>query len=123
MDAYIQDELAAGRLIGHISPNQVQECHINPIGSIPKPHQPGRWRLIVDLSSPHGHSINDGISPPIHYASIDTAIELALELGSGAELAKFDLHSAYRFVPINPQDQHLLGIRWRDKVFLDSALP
>ena len=31
-------------------------------GVISKPHQPGKWRLITDLSSPKGASVNDGIN-------------------------------------------------------------
>ena len=47
---------------------------ISPIGAIPKKHKPGKWRLIMDLSSPAGSSINDGISSEwssISYVSID----------------------------------------------------
>ncbi len=29
---------------------------------VPKEHHPGKWRLIVDLSSPKGASVNDGVS-------------------------------------------------------------
>ena len=35
--------------------------HMSPLGIIPKKSKPGKWRLIVDLSSPCGTSINDGI--------------------------------------------------------------
>ena len=31
------------------------------MGVIPKSSQPGKWRLIVDLMSPQGASVNDGI--------------------------------------------------------------
>ena len=29
------------------------------LGVIPKQNRPNNWRLIVDLSSPEGHSVND----------------------------------------------------------------
>ena len=38
-------------------------------------------------------------------------------------MAKTDLQSAYRHVPVHPSDQHLLGIEWAGKVFVDRALP
>ena len=38
-------------------------------------------------------------------------------------LAKFDLRSVYCVVPIHPEDQCLLGVRWQDQVFLNTALP
>ena len=39
-----------------------KDIHTSPIGAIPKKNKPGKRRLIVDLSSPSGHSVNDGIS-------------------------------------------------------------
>ena len=39
-----------------------QGIHSSPIGAISKKHKPGKWHLIMDLSSPAGSSINDGIS-------------------------------------------------------------
>ena len=80
----------------------------------------------MNLSSPQGHSVNDGISPSLcslHYASVDMAVAMVLELGAHTELAKFDLRSAYRVVPIHLEDQCLRGVRWQNQVFLDTALP
>ncbi len=33
-----------------------------PFGVIPKKGKPGKWRLIVNLSAPDGHSVNDSIA-------------------------------------------------------------
>ena len=57
---YLQQEVQLGRTLRHgtRSPN----IHLSPLGVIPKKHKPGKWRLIVDLSSPAGVSVNDGIS-------------------------------------------------------------
>ena len=38
-------------------------------------------------------------------------------------MAKFDLKAAYRHVPVHPDDQSLLTIRWGVTTFLDTALP
>ena len=38
-------------------------------------------------------------------------------------LAKFDLESAYRMVPVHPQDHLLLGLRWQGATYVDGALP
>ena len=67
------------------------QTHISPIGAIPKRNKPGKWRLIVDLSSPAGASINDGISPElssISYVSVDHLSSLVLSVGKGAFLVK-----------------------------------
>ena len=83
------------------------------MGVIPKAHQPDRWRFIVDLSSPRAASVNDGIAPnlcSLSYVSIDVAARKICELGTGAMMAKLDIQSAYRHIPVHPDDRHLLGI-------------
>ncbi len=35
--------------------------HCSPFGVIPKRKKPGNFRLILNLSAPEGHSVNDGI--------------------------------------------------------------
>jgi hypothetical protein len=96
------------------------------MGLVPKSGQPGKFRLIVDLSSPAGCSVNDGISEELcslKYASVDDAVAIIQSMGYNTELAKLDLKEAYRIVPVHPQDYHLLGISWRGQVYLDRALP
>ena len=105
---------------------QASETHCNPVGIIRKPHQPGKFRLIVNLSSPEGASVNDAISPELASVQYTTVRQAALKvaaLGKGALLAKMDLHSAYRKVPVHQADQPLLGIRWGGKIYKDCALP
>ena len=48
--------------------------------------------------------------------------ELA-KFGRGAYLAKFDIESAYRNVPVHVIDRHLLGMKWRSKYYVDLVLP
>ena len=102
------------------------ELHISRSGVIPKNNQPGQWRLILDLSSQEGHSVNDGIPKPlfsVHYVTVDSFIEGIMARGRGTLMAKFDVASAYRNVAIHPQGRSLLGMRWRGKYYLDMALP
>ena len=49
-------------MIGTLVPADFPHIHVSRIGVIPKKHQAGKWRLIVDLSYPEGQSINDGIA-------------------------------------------------------------
>lgn len=62
VDRYIEEERVNGKL-QEVDSSQASYTHCNPIGMIPKPHQPGKFRLIVNLSSPEGTSVNDAISP------------------------------------------------------------
>ena len=66
-------------------------CQISPIGLIPKPHQLGKWRLMVDLSSFHGASVNGAIPEDechMHYASVLDAATLVRHLRQGNVLGK-----------------------------------
>ena len=86
----------------------------------------GKWRLILDLSWPDGHSVNDGIDPDLcslSYVSVDDAARAATRLGQGALLAKVDIKSAYRMVPVHPEDRLLLGMSWNGALYVDAALP
>ena len=80
----------------------------------------------MDLSSPQGHSVNNGIQKELcifHYTSISVAATQLLIAGTGAYLAKMDIKQAYRNIPVAPEDRHLLGIQWNDTVYIDQVLP
>ena len=82
--------------------------------------------LITDLSFPPGSSVNDEIDPSfcsLSYLSTDTVALAVAELGPGALLAKVDIESAYRLVPVHLQDRLLLGLQWNGEVFCDTRLP
>ena len=79
-----------------------------------KKHQPGKWRLILDLSSPLGHSVNDDIlrNPfAVQYMRVDDVISGIMSFGQGTLLAKFVVESAYRNIPVHPEDRNLLGMK------------
>ena len=83
--------MSAGRVADPFPTLPVRLLHTSPFGVIEKTHQPGKWRLILDLSSPAGHSVNDGISKDefsVHYVTVDMAIKALLSLGPGALMAK-----------------------------------
>ena len=54
IDDYLLTELAKGRVAGPFSYPPLPHLHISRFGVIPKKHQPGKWHLILDLSSPDG---------------------------------------------------------------------
>ena len=67
----------------------------------------------MDLSSPGGWSVNDGIDPDefaLHY-DVDQIISMVSKYGQGALLAKFDVEAAYRNIAVHPGDQNLLGLK------------
>ena len=126
IDKYVAKERACGRLVGPIRPEACSRVHLSPFGVIPKSNQPGRWRLIVDLLSPRSQSVNDGILPArasLRYSRIDDAVKFLSAFRGPVDLAKIDLESAYRTIPVHPVDLALLRVRWHGDVFVDVALP
>ena len=126
VDERIAAEVAAGRLCGPLPEHLAGMVHVSPMGLVPKPHHPNKFRLIVDLSHPSGNSVNDGILPSLcslQYASVDMAVDMIKLLGLGTQLVKLDIKDAYRIIPVHLADHHLLGISWRRRVYVDRALP
>ncbi len=97
---YLQKELSLGRMLGPFTDtNSLPPFHINRFGVIPKGHNIGKWRLITDLSYPHGHRVKEGIDSTLcslQYTTVDQMARVVEHLGTGAMLAKVDIESAYR---------------------------
>ena len=126
IDEYLTTEIHAGRVVVPLKTPPFPYLQISRFGVIPKKNKVNAWRLILDLSFPLEHSVNDGIDKsefPVGYAKVDDAIRLIVKLGKGALMAKVDIKNAYRIVPIHPDDYYLLGMTWRQHYFVDLALP
>ena len=75
--------------MGLFAASELPQLHISQFRIIPK-STPGKWQLIVDMSSPEGHSMNDSISVVhclLSYVSIKDAVKVIIEKGWGAHLA------------------------------------
>ena len=126
IDNYLQSEVQSGRVAGPFSQPPLPVLHMSRFGVIPKRHQPGKWRLILDLSTPAGHSVNDGITGEdysLQYMKVDDIIAGIMRLGRGSLMAKFDVQNAYRIVPVHTEDRQLLGMKWRGAFYVDMVLP
>ncbi|XP_063049791.1 uncharacterized protein LOC134444394 [Engraulis encrasicolus] len=84
--------------------------------------------LIIDLSAPHGKAVpsinslipHDDFS--LHYHSVDGAVQLIKEAGPHCQLAKADITSAFKVMPLNPAFWHLFGVRWHGKLYFAVRL-
>ena len=93
---------------------------------VSKGHNTDKWWLITDLSYPPNKSVNDGISPDdcsLEYTTVDKVATIVLRLGKGTLLAKIDIKSAYRIIPVHPADRSLLGIKWKGNIYVETRLP
>ena len=124
-DQKLAKELAAHRLAGPFDSPPFPQFRISTLGIVPK-KSPGEYRLIHHLSYPYGSSVNDGIAfenCTVTYARIDDAIQLIRSAGQGCYLAKTDIQSAFRIIPIHPSDYPLLCMCWRGKYYYDGCMP
>ena len=122
---YLVKECVEGRVLGPLDPSKFPRIQISHFGVIPKGSS-GKWRLIVDLSSPEGHSVKDGIDGELcslKYVTVDDAVAAIKQIGLGAQLAKVDIRSAYCIIPVHPEDRWLLGMVWEGALYTDTVLP
>ena len=121
---YLERELELGRI--RRVPSSDDNIQISPLGLIPKKNKPDSWRLIVDLSSPKGASVNDGIDrslASLAYVTVEHLVSLILAQGGHPLLVKADIKEAYRMVPVHPDDHCLLGVKWEEAIYVDERLP
>lgn len=121
----INKELSEGRIGGPFLEPPCPGFRTSPIGLVEK-KVVGDYRLIHHLSYPSGHSVNDYIDPglcSVQYTRFDEAIRLVQCLGTGCYLGKSDIQSAFRLLPVSPNDFRLLGFHFDGKYYFDKCLP
>lgn len=121
----IQKEILAGRVAGPFPEPPIDQLHISPLGIVPK-KAPGEFRMIHNLSYPRGASVNNAIPQEmctVKYASFDQAVTLVRGFGRGAFIAKCDIESTFRLLPVHPEDYRWLGFKFQDAYFIDKAMP
>ena len=120
----IAKELVRGHTSGPFIVPPIQPFHCSPLGAVPK--KDGTHRIILDLSSPRGLSVNEGISKEdfsVRYSSFDDAVDLLRVSGTSSFMAKLDIRHAFRLCPVRPAQWGLLGYCWQGQYFFDTRLP
>ena len=87
-------------------------------------------RVIVDLSWPCGHSVNDGIPSDsylgeplvLRYPTIDDIVDAVVALDHGCHLYKRDFQKVYRQFPVDSKDYPFLGYTWDKHFYFDTIL-
>ena len=97
--------MSFGRVAGPFASPPFPLLQVSSFGVISNMGQLGKWRLIVDLCSPGGASVKDGINPDeftLHYMTVDQVFRMGSQFGQGALMSKFDVEAAIgtlRFTP------------------------
>ena len=121
----LKSEISLGRIAGPFLLPPFDDFVVSPLGLVPK-RESGSFRLIHDLSFPRGDSINSGIPREfsnVSYEDFDFFLSLLAMVGCNCFIAKADIESAFRIVPIDPNCHHLLGFMFNDKYYYDKCLP
>ena len=124
IESELQKEVNSGRIQGPFVERPLPALRCSGLGVVPK--KGNKWRMILHLSAPYNSSINDYISKEdysLQYTSIDDAVRILSSLEPGALMAKVDLKSAFRMIPVCPQDWELLGMHWKGQFYFDTCLP
>ena len=69
--------------MGPFAMTELSQLQISQFEVMPK-STPGKWRLILNLSSPEDHSVNDGISEAhcsLSYVSVKDSVEAMIKRG------------------------------------------
>jgi len=91
----------------------------------PYEKQDGALRIILNLSSPKGSSINDGIAKEsflVKYAKFDDAVVMVSGMPH-ASTGKLDIRHAFRICPVHPDNWPLLVYWWDERYYVDIVLP
>lgn len=121
----VQSEIDLGRIVGPFDRLPLPNLQVSPIGVVPKSDGIS-WRLITHLSFPRESGINDFIDPDlcsVKYTSFDRVVEMISSLGQHAEMAVVDIKSAFRLLPVHPDDFELLGFKIDGHYYVDKNLP
>jgi hypothetical protein len=79
-------------------------------------------RPILNLSAPKNISFNDAIDTDtlqkLTMSSPAIFSQKLLAAGKHARFTKEDLESAYKLIPVSPEDWHIYGFEWLGKFFV-----
>ena len=121
----IELELSCNRLLGPFVSPPFERYVISPVHLVPR-RQPGKFRLIHNLSYMHGNvSVNSEISDAdahVAYESFDRLVEMVERWGRGCFIFKFDVKSAFKCLPLCPDDYPLMGFKVNGLYYFDKTL-
>ena len=125
-------EVQLGRYAGPFVEPPFEYYVQSPIGLVPK-DKGLKTRLIFHLSYPKtGESVNSGIPKEyctVKYPDFEEAVKLCIQEGVGCKVAKSDMSSAFRHVPMRKDQWYLLVMNathphsMKTYYFVDKCLP
>ncbi|KAI8825697.1 uncharacterized protein EV422DRAFT_503078 [Fimicolochytrium jonesii] len=128
----VRDNLTEEILLGRrqaIDPDILRQAPYaiaNPVGVVPKPNKPGKFRIIHNASFPKGGLLNDGIARdnfgPVPLDKVNVLVQTILKqkkLHGDISGWVVDTVSAYHVHPARPPDQLKQGIWFKESFYQD----
>ena len=120
----IGDWVRKGYAFGPVPLHEVPgEAKFNGLMTRNKPN--GSVRIILNLSSPKGSSVNDGINNedfPTTMSSTSKWVAALWKAGKGCKMCKVDWSDAYKHISVRPIDTNLQWFTWLGKCFKELCL-
>ena len=123
----LTDEVSKGRTMGPFPTPSLKIFRFHRLVLSPKKHS-HKFRTIFHLSflKSGTSSVNYFIEKDyfsLQYITIDNAIAAIQKFGPGCYMGKTDIESAFRLIPVHPNDWELLGMFWNGQYYFDKVLP
>ena len=124
---YYTDQLATmikkKFVCGPFETSPIPNLRINSLFAV---QQSDKYRPILNLSKPDGNNFNDAVIPAkMRKVSMSTSRQFADTLyktGEGSIISKIDHVSAYKLIPVKPEQYYLQGFSWLGKIFIEIRL-
>ena len=128
--SYLESELCKGTVLGPFKENPFQtQLLLSPLNTVPK-HDTNERRIILDLSFPKGHAVNDFIPKDeylqekidLFYPKVDDLVDLVKLKGQGCCIFKKVLQKAFRQICIDSLEYSKVGFKFKGNLYFDSVL-
>jgi hypothetical protein len=120
----IAKRLEKGTILGPFAQIPTDGFRSSSIYAIPK--SDGGKRIIHNLSSPDGLSVNDGLDMSgfdCTFSPFRACLDMIVVAGSGCLLAKMDWAGAYKQITVRPDQIELCGFEFDGLFYADTRLP
>ena len=113
-----------GLVYGPVEEDKVPaNAKVNGIMCKEKPN--GSVRIILNMSAPHGNSVNDGVDLTLFPAVMSSTgkwLEVLDKAGRNCVIAKLDWSDAYKHIRVRNEDLNLQWFSWLGKYFAELCL-
>lgn len=120
--AYLDDEVRAGHYLRTRVGEGPTPARVVPVAFIPKPGQPGKFRLISDASLPKGRSTNSSSPNPPHF-KMTTIADVFARANADTFATITDVAAAFRGLPLNPLHAGLLAVEFEGFYYWELRAP